>query len=790
MDLTGSWRPDRTGIMVIAVCAVGVAVATLAFAALSSVLLRPLPYGEPDRIVRVVTRGDDSIANRPVSLPFAQDIGARTPQLESVAVADEWDPTLVFDGRSQYLVGASVSGKFFQVFGVQPAAGRLFDARDDMAGHDPVIVVTHGLWQRAFGGDAAVVGKRVVLNGIEYTLAGVLPATWEDPGMVDGIAPPDVFRASPPYFAEATRDGFSFSAVARVRAGADAAAARDAALSVARAEELAYPGDYRDRVDIALVPLVDAIAGSAGNALRYGLLAALAVWLIALANASNLLLLSALERRRRLALCRVLGASDGRLFRELLVRQTLLAVAGGAIGVALAAAAVAWLRTSTVIELVPRLDAIAIAPTVVAFAIVLSALLGAASAAAASASALRTPPSVLVAQARGGAGERVRGRRGIVVAQLAIATLLVSTALLSWAGFRTLAAADLGLRTDGVQAIELRPGAQDWSDDGRLAAFWTGMLAQPAAERTAAASIVPLAQDFSCDEITDPSRPAQAGPGDCAETRVIAGDYFGTVGQALLQGRALSDTVDRSDAPATIVLSRSAAQRFWPDGDAIGRVVRVHGKERTIVGIVADVRHFGPAHAAPPMAYIPHGQEPQSKMTLLLRGDAGALPDAAQVQALANALSSGASVVQSHPFAALAEAQTARPRAAALLLGAFTAAGALLALVGLFSVVDYFAVRRRGEFALRLAVGARARDLGKLVVGDATRLALLGGGIGTALALFAAPLLASLVPGAHDAATRMPFVALAAILVAAALFALAPARRAARTQPAIALSGE
>ena len=210
----------------------------------------------------------------------------------------------------------------------------------------------------------------------------------------------------------------------------------------------------------------------------------------------------------------------------------------------------------------------------------------------------------------------------------------------------------------------------------------------------------------------------------------------------------------------------------------------------TIVGIVADVRHFGPAHAAPPMAYLPHGQEAQSKMTLLLRGDASMLPDATGVQALAQSLSGGASVIQSRPLAALADAQTARPRAAALLLGAFTAAGALLALVGLFSVVDYFAVHRRGEFALRLAVGARARDLGRLVVGDATRLALLGGGIGAGIALFAAPLLASLVPGAADAATRVPFVALGAILLAAALFALAPAHRAARTTPALALAGE
>lgn len=794
MAITGSWRPDRTGLMVIAVCAVGVAVATLAFAALSSVLLRPLPYAEPDRIVRVVTRGDDSIANRPVSLPLARTIGERATPLEAVAVADEWDPTLVVDERAQYLVGASVSGDFFRVFGVQPSLGRLFDQRDDIAGHEPVVVVTHALWQRALGRDASVVGKRIALNGITYTLAGVLPATWEDPGMVDGIAPPDVFRASPPYFSEASRDGFSFSAVARLREGTDRAVAQDAALGIARDEERAFPDDYRDRVDVALVPIVDAIAGSAGNALRYGLLAALAVWLIALANASNLLLLSALERRRRLALCRALGASDARLFGELLLRQTALAVAGGAIGVAIAAAAVAWLRASPMISLVPRLDAITIAPAVIAFAIVLSALLGAASAAAASASALRAPPTLLVAQARGGAGERVRGRRGIVVAQLAVATLLVSVALLSWSGFRALAREDLGLRTDGVLAVEVRPGAQDWSDDARLAAFWNGMLARLGASAgttaAGAASIVPLSQDYSCDEISDPARPVAQGPGDCAETRIVAGAYFDAAGQALLQGRAFSDALDRVDAPATIILSRSAAQKYWPDGDALGHVVRLHEKERTIVGIVADVRHFGPAHAAPPMAYLPHGQEAQSKMTLLLRGDASMLPDATGVQALAQSLSGGASVIQSRPLAALADAQTARPRAAALLLGAFTAAGALLALVGLFSVVDYFAVHRRGEFALRLAVGARARDLGRLVVGDATRLALLGGGIGAGIALFAAPLLASLVPGAADAATRVPFVALAAILLAAALFALAPARRAARTTPALALAGE
>ena len=140
MAITGSWRPDRTGLMVIAVCAVGVAVATLAFAALSSVLLRPLPYAEPDRIVRVVTRGDDSIANRPVSLPLARTIGERATPLEAVAVADEWDPTLVVDERAQYLVGASVSGDFFRVFGVQPSLGRLFDQRDDVdRGRRPLV---------------------------------------------------------------------------------------------------------------------------------------------------------------------------------------------------------------------------------------------------------------------------------------------------------------------------------------------------------------------------------------------------------------------------------------------------------------------------------------------------------------------------------------------------------------------------------------------------------------------------------------------------------------------------
>jgi predicted permease len=779
--------------MVVAVCAVGVAVATLAFAALSAVLLRPLPYGEPERIVRLVTRGDDSVGNRPVSLPLAQAMAARVPQLEAVAVADEWDPTLTHAGRAQYLVGASVSGDFFRVLGVQPALGRLFDARDDVVGHEPVVVVTHGLWQRALGADASAVGSRITLNGIDYTLAGVLPAGWEDPGLVDGVAPPDVFRATPPYFAEASRDGFSFSAVARLRAGTDRVVAQDAVQAAARDEERTHPRDYADRVAMALVPLVDAIAGSAGDALRYGLLAALAVWLIALANASNLLLLSALERRRRLALCRALGASDARLFRELLARQTTLAMLGGALGLALAAVAVAWLRASPMVALVPRLDAIAIAPATAAFALALSALLGAASAVAASASSMRTPPSVFVAQARGAAGERVRGRRAIVVVQLALATLLVSVALLSWSGSRTLARVELGLRTDDVLAIEARPGAQDWSDDARLVAFWNTLVARLAASgatAVGATSIVPMGQDYSCDEIADPARAVAPGPGACAETRIVAGDYFGAVGQALLQGRAFSDDVDRAGAPPAIILSRGAAAHWWPGGDALGRVVRLHQRDHTVVGIVADVRHFGPGHAAPPMAYLPHAQEPQAKMTLLLRGDAAVLPDAAAVQAHAQSLSGGASVIQSQPLASIAERHSARPRAAAVLLGAFTAAGALLALVGLFSVVDYFAVRRRGEFALRLAVGARSRDLGRLVVGDATRLALLGGGIGTAIALFAAPLLATLVPGAGDAATRVPFLALVAILVAAAAFALAPARRAARTAPATVLSGE
>ena len=795
MDATRWPRMGRTDFVVVAVCAVGVGIATLAYAALDAVMLRPLPYAAPDRIVRVVGVGDDTIANRPLSLPLVRAIAARVPELESHAVADEWAPTVTDAHGAEYLSGASVSAAYFEVFGTRPHLGRLFDRQDDLTGHAPVVVLSHGFWQRRYGGDPAVVGRELSLNGLSYTVVGVLPPSWEDPGLVDGATPPVVWRATPGYFAEASRDGFSFAAVARVRAGVALERVRQAVGAAMRAEAAAYPADLAGRGDATVVPLLDAITGSSAQGLRLGFFAALVVWLIALANATNLLLLRALEHRRRMALCRALGASDARLLGELLWRQAGLATLGGIAGVALAAAATAALRASAIPGFVPRLEAMAMDPGAIGVALALSLVLGLASGAVASLGALRSPIALIAGrEARASLGSRSTARRRVVVAQLALATALVATTLVLFEGYRRLAATDLGVRPDETLAVTVRAGVQDWDQPGRLAGLWQGVLegiaARGGAKSAGAISIAPLADDFSCDGVALPDAAIPLAAGECAEWRIVAGDYFRSVGQVLLQGRALSPSLDREGARDVVVVSESAARRYWPGADALGKRLRVHERDRVVVGVVGDVRHFGPARAVSSTVYVPLAQEPTEKMTIMLRGVPDAEAATALVRELAQQASLGASVIDARPLAALAHAHVARPRSAALVIAAFALAGATLALVGLFSVVDYLVVRRRAEFALRIAVGARSGDLRRLVTADALRLALTGGGIGALCALLAAPALARFAPELSVADPRVLALAIAIMALAAVLSSLAPARRAAGTEPSRALSAE
>ena len=776
--------------------ALGSGVNTAMFTVVSGVLLRPLPYADPERLVALLGQDAERGFLTLSPLDFG-DLATDSKVFQGAAAIQKSALSLTGRGEPERVVAAAVSWNFFELLGVEPALGRSFHRSEGRAGNEGVALLGDGLWRRRFGADPSAVGATIRLDGRVFTVIGIAPPATDFPTHVE-LWIPLVLR--PEQLDPSQRGAHYLTAVGRLKRGVELAAAQAAVGAVARRLERAYP-DSNTGVGAIVIPLRDLMVQKARPALLVLLGAVGLVLLIACANVTSLLLARAVSRQGELAIRAALGAAKLRLIRQHLTEGLLLAGLGGGLGLLLAVwitdLVVAWGPAD-----LPRLAQVAIDARVLAFALgavlLTTVLVGLLPALQSGAADLHQR---LQAGGRATLGGGRRIRNLLVVGEMALALLLLAGAGLLIRSFAALQQVAPGFDPRRILTFELWLPEPQYAELERSAAFYQQLTdrlaALPGVEAAAGVFGLPLSGGPSAyGSFEIPGRPEREGYETSAGVRVVTPDYFRALRIPLLEGRPF----DRRDAAATqpvVILNHAAARRYWPGRSPIGERLRcqismVERREqpRTIVGVVGDVHFDGLDRPAGPEIFLPHAQHPVTIMSLTVRTRSDPRALTASAREAVRALDPGVPLADVSSMEQVLEGSIAQRRFSMLLLAIFAALAVLLAAVGMHGVLSYAVAQRTSELGLRMALGAQPRAVFGMVLGQGLMLAGAGAALGLAGALALTRLLESLLYGvsATDAATLSAvLLGLAAIALLAGLL---PARRAARIDPSIALRCE
>ncbi len=787
--------------------ALGIGATTAMFSVVHGVLLRPLPYPHPERLVEVA---EISAKGHRMELadPNFADVRAQGRSLQGVAEHGAAAEAVGAGGDAARLTVASVSRDFFDVMGVRPALGRGFAAEDQRRGAAPVALVSDAFWRQSLGSTADLARVRLTVGQQPVAVAGVLPPGFAFP---DGAAvwmPRELDDVYP------SRTAHNWKVVARLRDGVTLGQARAELSGIARQLQRRYGRDV-DLVDLGVTPLRDALTRDVRGALLILLAAAGSLLLIACANVVNLLLAQLTARDGELALRAALGAGRLRLVGQLFTEALLLSLGGGALGVLVAVWGVAALVASAPPEL-PRLGGVAVSLPVLAFSLGLSvavaAALGLLTARRATAGALQE------ALAEGGRGQsgtpsRQRLARAIVAAELAMTLVLLVGAGLLGRSLQRVLAIDPGFRTERVVVMSLAlPDAATSADGRRRVRLLDDLLdaarALPGVRAAGGSSTLPLTTGLSNGtfvELPPGQEPRRmedlerlfhgsARTGN-AEFCVAGPGYFEALGIPLVRGR-LFDRRDTGDAPHAAVVSQALARAQWPNQDPLGRTLEfgnMDGDLRllTVVGVVGDIRDRSLEAPPPPIVFVDYRQRPRgtAEFDVVLRsaGDPSALP--AAVRAILRRLDPSVPPTFNSFTAVVAQSLAAR-RFDMLLVALFAGTALLLAVIGIYGVMSHAVARRTREVGIRMALGAQAGDVLRLILGQEVRTTLAGVAAGIAGALALTRFLRSLLYGVSPT-DPLTFAVVALLLAAVALVAsFVPARRATEVDPLHALRSD
>ena len=771
--------------------ALGIGLSTAVFTVADALLLRRLPVRDQDRLVVLWGEGRDRAFNYPLGLDDAREFARQTHSLERVAFISYYGavPKPIRDGdQISHLRRALVSGEFFDVLGARPALGRTLRATDDVSGAVPVAVLSYGAWQRRFSGDPHVLGRQVNTydDGVSYTIVGVMPQGLEYPSGTDLWAP--VVPSTVP------KDLYVIGRLAPGRTAADAQ--DEMTVFFGRAEGSPWQRDLRGGVHT----LPRLILGEVRPALIAFVTAAGLLLLITCINVANLLLVRGLTRVREIAVRSTLGAGRWQVIGQLLTENALLAVMGGALGVAVAAGAVRVFVAFAPAG-VPRLDEIQLNATALGGAVGITALAMLLFALAPAVMTSRVElQQALRSDTRQSASRRSRlASEGLVAGQVALALLVLSAAGLIARSLMKLEREELSFEPSHLLIGELTIRFDQYGDEKKLLSLLERLLPQleaiPGVRAVSPVVAVPFAGSGGWD-----GKPAAEGQ-STEETaanpmlnmEVVTPGYFAALGIAVLRGRGFTDA-DREGAPAVVVVSQSAARHYWGTDDPIGKRLRM-GPELeqtlTVVGVVPDTR-YRDLRDARPSVYFPLGQSffPDLPTTLAIRTSG---PPAEAVPAIRRAIGEaapGVALASAAPFETFLDGPLAQPRLNALLLAVFAGAAVALTAVGLFGVMATMVRQRTRELGIRLALGAAPRDLWRMVM----RRGLVIGAAGLVLGLFGA-LLANhlLVALLYEVSPTdgVTLVVAAGFLLSVAYLASAiPARLSARVDPLLALRAD
>jgi predicted permease len=772
--------------------ALGFGANTAMFSVIQAVLLRPLPYHEPDQLVMVWEHNLPRQRDRNVVSP-ANYLRWRERATSFTDLAMyTWSSTVFTGGDAPERVsGRSVTTNLFSVLGAPPALGRVFTAEEGVPGGPEVIILGHGLWQRRFGGDPSVVGRPVAIAGGTATVVGVMPAAFRALGTEEYWEPFTIGAE--------TREpqGRYAMVLGRLKPGISPERAGAEMITIARGLEGEFP-DFDAGWSATVVPLTEQVVGGARQMLLVLLGAVALVLLIACANVANLTLVRATGRARETAVRIALGAPRGRLARQWLLESLVLAALGGAAGLLLGVWGVDLLKALAPSD-VPRLTEIRLdggVLVVTALAVLIVGLLAGLPAAV----GMRSRHSALAeaTQRTTAGGATQRWRQGLVVVQLALALMLLAGAGLMVRSLGRLLAVNPGFDPTGVLTVELSLPSALYEDGPRRNAFFDQVLEQvrgmPGVSAAGAVSALPLTGLASATSFRVVDRPEPAaGQWPVADIRSVDEGYFPALGIPLKRGR-LPAASDAPSSPPAVVINETMARQLWPDGDPIGARVRVNWNdpemEPAVVGVVGDVRHSGLDGDVRPMIYYPRGQSPSGYMVLVVRSVTDPLALAASIRGVVRQLDPALPVGDIVPMPEYVRRSVADRRYPMLLLGLFGGLAVTLAAIGLYGVVAHGVGLRSREFGVRIALGATPGDLARLVLTGAGALAVGGVVLGTAGALASTRVLTHLLYGVapSDPGTLAGAAVLLALVV---LFAAwLPARRAARVDPMTALRSE
>lgn len=799
-------NPGFTTVVVLTL-ALGIGANTAIFSVVNAVLIRPMPYHEPDRLVAIhqtdLKKGWNWVPPSPADF---LDWREQNQVFEDIAAFRVWFHSLAGSDGAENVLGVRASANFFRLLGISAARGRTFLAEEEQPGRDQVVLLTHGLWQRRFGSDPAAIGKTVTIDDKPFTIVGILPPDFRFIRFFRG----GEFELWMPLALERSqlsRAEHSVSVYGRLKPEITLAEARAEMDIINRRLAQQYPETNRD-IGVNVLSLVEANTKALGTPFLLLVAAVGFVLLIACANVANLLLARSAGRQLEIAIRLAVGASRFRLVRQLLTESSLLGLLGGAAGLAVALLGIKLFIVLSPVNF-PRKDEISLDVTVLAFTLALSLLTGILFGLMPALRASATNQYQTLKETGKSSGGRISSHKldSLMISEIALALVLVIGAGLMITSFLHLYNVARGLNLKDVLTMQIWLPETAYPKGHEVANLYRQVLQRvevlPGVESASAISFLPLSGWGVNTTFAIEGRP-RAAPKEApfSAYSVIGPDYFRTMSIPLLKGRYFTDRDERG-FPEVVIIDEILARRLWPNDDPIGKRIWLNPPDannpwgadishtwRTIVGVVGSVKEDGISEEVWPQLYLSYLQSPSSLMSLVLRSSTDPLSLATAVRREVQGVDKDQPVSYLRTMEQVASESLSRPRSSVVLVGLFAAIAMILAAVGIYGVISHSVAQRTHEIGIRMALGARPADVLKLVLGRGVRLMLTGLSIGLVAALGLTRFMAGLLYGVGSQDPSI-FLAAACLLAVVALFACyLPARRAAKVDPMVALRYE
>jgi putative ABC transport system permease protein len=764
------------------------------FDVVNGVLLKPLPYKDPDRIVRVFER-HPRVPKFPISPANFLDYRERNEVFDGFATFTRRDLDLSLGEKPERLAGMSVSNGFFHLLGFEPELGRAFLPADEIKGNEHVAIISHALWERSFGKDTAIVGAPITLSGMSFTIVGVMGPGLQHVGgdyrsLPHGGAV-DVW--SPLTMDPRVRTSHFLNAIARIKPGINLEQAEAQMNVIATQLEEQHPEDKDWRIQ--LVPLRDEIVGGAQTMLLILFGAAGFVLLIACVNIASLLLATATARQKEVAVRTALGAGRFRLIRQMLTESLLIAALGGIAGLLVAKWGIAALVAFGPKQ-IPRLHMISLDWRTFAFTLTAALLTGALFGLAPALQISRVNLNESLKEGGRGAsgGSRHHRLRGLlVIAEVSLAFVLLIGAGLLMRTFFYLQKVDPGFNPENVITASIDLPRSRYANAKEASTFYRELLARlaalPGVKSAGGTSDLPWTGYDENTSFGIEGRQFSDDESPSAQYHFATPEYFTTLAIPLVAGRFFTDA-DDADAPRVIVINKSMADRYFAGEDAVGKRVRLWGETRAIAGIVGDLKDSPGELRAKSGFFFPIAQQAQTDLVIAMRTQGDPLSMVAAMRSELAALDRDLPLSDIKTLDQVASAAVARTRFTLLLLSVFAGVALLLAAIGIYGVMSYAVTQRTHEIGIRVALGAQRRDVVGMVARQGLTLALTGMAAGLTAALILTRVMSSLLFGV-SATDPITFAAIAGLLMIVALGAcFVPARRAMKMDPMAALRHE